>query len=108
MQQRLSKIHPSPDAAATSVKGNEALVSAVPPSAAPAAWDEAHQMRQINALYSLLENRYVDENPMPQSLRRPSSNPDHYDGIVRELEEAPNRTWLGALVKRVKGSLRFS
>lgn len=65
-------------------------------------------MRQVNALYSLLENRYANKSPMPQSLRRPSSDPEHYDVLVKELEEAPNRSWFGGLVKRIKGSLRFS
>jgi cytochrome b pre-mRNA-processing protein 6 len=83
------------------------MVSAVPPSAA-SSWNELHELSQTNALYSLLENRYMHENPMPAKLRRPASNPEHYDVLVRELEEAPGRSWLGALVKRVKGSLRFS
>lgn len=125
MQQRLSKIHPpssstttststTRNAAAESIKSNEALVSAVPPSSSPATgtasspWDEAHQLRQVNALYSLLENRYLTANPTPTSLRKPNSDPEHYDVLIRELEEAPRRSWLGALVKRIKGSLRFS
>ncbi len=65
-------------------------------------------MRQVNALYSLLENRYANGSPMSEKLRRPSSDPEHYDVLVQELEEAPNRSWLGGLVKRIKGSLRFS
>ena len=114
MQQRLSKIHPStastPSTAATSIKANDALVSATPPSSASAsgAWDEAHQTRQVNALYSLLENRYSNQSPMPQNLRRPSGDPEYYDLLVRELEEAPNRSWFAAVLKRIRGSLRFS
>jgi cytochrome b pre-mRNA-processing protein 6 len=113
MQQRLSKIHPpspapiSANEAATSIKHNEALVSAVPPTSSTS-WNEPHELLQTNALYSLLENRYATANPMPQILRRPSSNPEHYDILLRELEEAPGRSWLGGFVKRVKGALRFS
>lgn len=114
MQQRLSKIHPpstpkasTPNAAAESIKSNEALVTAVPPSSS-ASWDEAHQMRQVNVLYSLLENRYLNANPTPQSLRKPRSDPEHYDVLIREMEEAPRRTWFGSLWKRVTGSVRIS
>ncbi|KAF7504166.1 hypothetical protein GJ744_002635 [Endocarpon pusillum] len=127
MRQRLSKTHPSPSPspsdspttsaslAADSVKANDALVTAVPPpssnppsTTSTPSWDESHQLRQVNALYSLLENRYATENPFPQNLRRPISDPEYYDVLVRELEEAPKRSWLAGLVKRIKGSLRFS
>lgn len=39
---------------------------------------------------------------------RPASQPDYYEALVRELEEAPSRSWWGATVKRWKGFLRFS
>ncbi|KAL1962993.1 hypothetical protein VTN77DRAFT_8839 [Rasamsonia byssochlamydoides] len=61
----------------------------------------------VNALYSLLDNRYSKRYPLPHNLRYPASNPDHYDAVVREFEEAPNRNWLGRLAKRLKGMLRF-
>jgi hypothetical protein len=40
---------------------------------------------------------YWPAGPMPEKLRRPASNPDHYDNVVREFAEAPNRDWLGRL-----------
>lgn len=128
MRQHLTKIHPSPSpspitsasSAADSVKANDVLVTAVPPPPPPPSssnppppssnpsWDETQQLRQVNALYSLLENRYATENPFPQTLRRPVSDPEHYDVLIRELDEAPKRSWLAGLLKRIKGSLRFS
>lgn len=61
-----------------------------------------------SALESLLNNRYARKYPMPEKLRRPASNPDHYDNVVREFAEAPNRDWLGRLRKRLAGIIRLS
>lgn len=38
----------------------------------------------------------------------PASHPTYYKDLVRELEEAPQRSWVGRLVNRWKGVLRFS
>ncbi|KAH8701878.1 hypothetical protein BGW36DRAFT_371755 [Talaromyces proteolyticus] len=61
----------------------------------------------VNALTSLLNNRYSKQYPLPQKLRYPASNPEHYDVLIREFEEAPNRSWLGRLQKRLSGVLRL-
>jgi cytochrome b pre-mRNA-processing protein 6 len=61
----------------------------------------------INALFSLLEDRYSRQYPLPQKLRNPASNPSHYDDVVKEFDEAPQRNWLGRLGKRLKGIVRF-
>ncbi|KAJ5138512.1 uncharacterized protein N7515_003360 [Penicillium bovifimosum] len=62
----------------------------------------------VSALESLLNNRYARKYPMPEKLRRPASNPDHYDNVVREFAEAPNRDWFGRLRKRLAGIIRLS
>ncbi|KAI9932786.1 hypothetical protein ASPWEDRAFT_22552 [Aspergillus wentii DTO 134E9] len=62
----------------------------------------------LKALSSLLEDRYARRYPLTPKLRRPASNPDHYDNVVREFEEAPNRDWFGRLGKRVKGIFRMT
>lgn len=130
MTQRVSKIQPTqsnslpitPNQAAESIKSNGALVSAVPSTTATTttttspsssqttseSWNESYELSQTNALYSLLENRYLTANPTPPSLRKPSSDPEYYDRLIRELEEAPSRSWFGGLIKRIKGGLRFS
>lgn len=61
----------------------------------------------VNALYSLLDNRYSKRYPLPHKLRYPASNPEHYDAVVREFEEAPSRNWLGRLGKKLRGMFRF-
>lgn len=62
----------------------------------------------LNALSSLLEDRFARRYPLAPRLRRPASNPEHYDNVIREFEEAPERDWLGRLGKKVKGLFRFS
>ncbi|KAL1959882.1 hypothetical protein VTO42DRAFT_1027 [Malbranchea cinnamomea] len=61
----------------------------------------------INALYSLLENRYQNQYPLPGSLRHPRSQPEYYDQLMREFEEAPKRSWFGRLAKRAAGAVRL-
>jgi cytochrome b pre-mRNA-processing protein 6 len=40
-------------------------------------------------------------------MMKPASNPNHYEDLARELEEAPDRTWWGNFVKRVRGMVRM-
>ncbi|PYH46808.1 ubiquinol-cytochrome c reductase complex assembly factor 2 [Aspergillus saccharolyticus JOP 1030-1] len=61
----------------------------------------------LDALSSLLENRYARRYPLPPRLRHPASNPQHYDNVIREFDEAPDRDWWGRLRKRVVGMLRM-
>jgi cytochrome b pre-mRNA-processing protein 6 len=106
MKQRLDKhvAGASPGPAADSVKSNAAFLTVAPPSA----WDETKEMEQVNALYNLLENKYVQEHPLPPTLRNPASSPTYYDDLMREMQEAPTRSWFGAFVKRIKGSFRLA
>ncbi|KAJ5334158.1 hypothetical protein N7541_003986 [Penicillium brevicompactum] len=60
------------------------------------------------ALEALLNNRFATQYPLPEKLRRPASNPDHYDNVVREFAEAPNRDWFGRLKKRMAGIIRLT
>lgn len=102
MQTRLQKAS-SPSAAAEQVKANDALVT---PAKAPQV-QEQDETRQLNALYSLLDDRFMRQYPLPANLRHPQSNPEHYDRIMQELDEAPNRSWLSNLMLRLKGSVRM-
>jgi len=74
---------------------------------ANSAVDEKMELEQVNAIYSLLENRYSRKYPITGSLLKPASNPSHYTDLVKELEEAPNRSWFGRMANRWKGFLRF-
>ncbi|KAL2023274.1 hypothetical protein VTK56DRAFT_3012 [Thermocarpiscus australiensis] len=69
---------------------------------------EQADLKQANALYSLLEDRYKNKYRAAPQLFEPKSNPTYYKDLVKELEEAPNRTWLGRLAKRLSGIIRLS
>lgn len=101
MQSRLNKLTSPTAAAAADAKSNDASVKA------PQPWDNQNELRQINALYALLENRFEKEDPIPARVRHPQSNPAHYDDLVRELDEAPNRSWVTSLWNRIRGSVRI-
>lgn len=62
----------------------------------------------VNALSALLENRFARRYPLSPKIRYPASDPEHYDKVIREFEEAPNRDWFGRLRKRLSGILRMS
>ncbi|OTB00774.1 hypothetical protein M426DRAFT_324014 [Hypoxylon sp. CI-4A] len=68
---------------------------------------EQEQLKQANALYSLIDNRYKKKYPITGSLLRPKSQPSYFTDLVRELEEAPNRSYFGRLWLRLKGVIRL-
>ena len=103
MQKRIDYIqNPALRPKEKNVKGNEALVTADPP-----VFNEQRELKQVGALDTLLEDKYANRFPMPQVLRNPQTNPSHYDDLVKELHEAPNRGWVSNFIKRIKGGLRF-
>ncbi|KAB5533459.1 hypothetical protein GE09DRAFT_1227475 [Coniochaeta sp. 2T2.1] len=65
------------------------------------------QIKQVNALYSLLENRYKSTYRISGSLMKPKSNPTHYTDLMKELEEAPTRSWFGRIGKKLGGLIRL-
>ncbi|KAJ9604116.1 hypothetical protein H2200_011639 [Cladophialophora chaetospira] len=101
MQSRLQKLQ-SPSTAANNVKSNDAQAIPVQP------FNEQKEMRQVNALYALLENRFENEYPIPQQVRRPRSNVSHFDDMIKELDEAPGRSWFTNVWNRLKGSVRLT
>lgn len=55
----------------------------------------------------MLENRYANKYPLPPRIRRPASNPDYYENLIKEFEEAPKRDWIGRLKKFIAGKVRL-
>lgn len=103
MRKRLVKYENSAQAAeAAKVKGNEANVQPV-----DLTWNENKEMKQVNVLYALLENRFDRESPLPDQLRFPASNPGHYDAILTESERAPERGLLTKISNKLKGMIRL-
>ncbi|KAJ4348326.1 uncharacterized protein N0V89_009700 [Didymosphaeria variabile] len=65
------------------------------------------ELPQINALYSLLENRYSKKYPISPGLLKPTSNPEHYDRLMEEIERAPKKSWLQAKMDEWKMKIRW-
>ncbi|KAL8832974.1 MAG: hypothetical protein Q9170_004610 [Blastenia crenularia] len=83
-------------------ESKDTLVTPLKPS------NEDAELEQVNVLYSLLESRYTKKYPLSDRLMKPLSDPEHYQKLVKELEEAPKRSWFGSLVNRWKGMIRWS
>ncbi|KAI4729973.1 hypothetical protein E4T49_02185 [Aureobasidium sp. EXF-10728] len=81
---------------------NEANTARTQP---PKPRDEA---REVNALYSLLENRYSTAYPLSNAMMHPASAPAHYTTLVKELNEVPDRTFFQRIASRFKGMIRLS
>lgn len=86
--------------------GNESTQPQSTPVSTPAPRAEISES-SVNALSALLENRFARRYPLTQKIRYPASDPDHYDNLIREFEEAPNRDWFGRIKKRLGGILRL-
>jgi cytochrome b pre-mRNA-processing protein 6 len=84
-----------------------------------------NEAREINALYSLLENRYstavckslqyisgtssnILQYPLSNAMMHPASSPEHYTTLVRELDEVPDRSFLQRIATRWKNMVRLS
>ena len=46
--------------------------------------------------------------PLSERMLKPASSPAYYDDLMKELDEAPNRSWFGRLVKKWSGFIRLS
>ncbi len=45
--------------------------------------------------------------PTTDTILRPKSNPEYYNNLIKELEEAPTRSWLTRVTNRLKGMIRI-
>ncbi|KAK4185672.1 hypothetical protein QBC35DRAFT_503143 [Podospora australis] len=65
------------------------------------------ELKQTNAIYSLLEDRYKNKYRVSDNLFQPKFNPTYYKDLLKELEEAPHRTYLQRLAKKFTGMFRL-
>ncbi|OAL54982.1 hypothetical protein IQ07DRAFT_640440 [Pyrenochaeta sp. DS3sAY3a] len=63
---------------------------------------------QVNALFSLLENRYSTKYPLSPAVLRPVSAPEHYTKLMQEIEAAPKKTWWEAKLDQWKNKIQWS
>ena len=101
----------------------------IPTSSTTARNTPAAESREINALYSLLENRYTKEVrlfchlsfyptvtvadetsnqfPLSTNMMNPQSMPNHYTDLAKELDELPTRSRWSHFVKRISNMVRW-
>lgn len=82
-----------------------------PPPATPAPASPPNpqaEQAQVNALYSLLENRYSKKFPLSEDVLKPTAAPEHYDLLMAEIERAPQRSWWETTVESWKTKIRWS
>ncbi|EME39828.1 hypothetical protein DOTSEDRAFT_74663 [Dothistroma septosporum NZE10] len=63
--------------------------------------------KEVNAAYLLLDNAFTKQFRLQERLLKPDSNPQHYTALKQELEELPNRTWMGNIMKRLQNMVRL-
>jgi cytochrome b pre-mRNA-processing protein 6 len=73
----------------------------------PQLLDPKGELANVNALYTLLENRYSKKYPISPAVLKPTSNPEHYDLLMADIEAAPNKSWLQAKIDQWKRKIRW-
>lgn len=69
--------------------------------------DTAAAERECNAAYLLLDNALSKRFPLGQKVLKPVSDPEHYVRIGREVEELPDRGFVGRMMKKLQGMVRM-
>ncbi|KAK8186695.1 hypothetical protein BC567DRAFT_154883, partial [Phyllosticta citribraziliensis] len=68
---------------------------------------QQQQNKDVNALYSLLDDRYKRAYPLSARFLKPNSKASYYDDLVAELERSTHRNWWQGFVTKLKARLRF-
>jgi cytochrome b pre-mRNA-processing protein 6 len=55
----------------------------------------------------LLDNAFSRQFKLSEKMMKPESDPEHYEKLAIELDEAPDRGFFGRLMKRLGGMIRF-
>ncbi|KAL3952906.1 hypothetical protein ACCO45_012849 [Purpureocillium lilacinum] len=74
---------------------------------ASAKTNEAEELLKARALQFLVQNKFRDRYKLKGPMLEPKSQPTYFEDLVREIEEAPRRTWLERLGKRLSGIIRL-
>ncbi|KAJ4365735.1 hypothetical protein N0V83_008355 [Neocucurbitaria cava] len=76
-----------------------------PPSTPP---NPQLEQSQVNALFSLLDDRYSKKYALSPGVLKPTSAPEHYTNLMEEIERAPQKTWWQAKLDEWKMKIRWS
>ncbi|KAL6887470.1 hypothetical protein HDV57DRAFT_361309 [Trichoderma longibrachiatum] len=68
---------------------------------------ETEELLKARALQFLVQNKFRDRYKLKGPMLQPKSQPTYFEDLVREIEEAPKRTWLERLGKRLSGMIRL-
>jgi cytochrome b pre-mRNA-processing protein 6 len=78
------------------------------PASPPSQANPRLEQAQVNALFSLLENRYSTKYALSPAVFKPASAPEHYTKLMDEIERAPKKTWWEAKLDQWKMKIRWS
>lgn len=68
---------------------------------------EATELLKARALQFLVQNKFHDRFKLKGPMLEPTSQPTYFADLVREIDEAPKRTWIERLGKRLSGMIRL-
>ncbi|RDA89429.1 hypothetical protein CP532_6220 [Ophiocordyceps camponoti-leonardi (nom. inval.)] len=75
---------------------------------------EAEEVQRARALQFLIQNKFRDKArellnwyKLRGPMLEPKSQPTYFADLVHEIDEAPKRSWLGRLGKRLAGLIRL-
>ncbi|PHH90053.1 hypothetical protein CDD83_4625 [Cordyceps sp. RAO-2017] len=68
---------------------------------------EAEELLKARALQFLLQNKFHDRYKLRGPMLEPKSQPTYFADLVKEIDEAPKRTWFQRLGKRLSGMIRL-
>ncbi|KAH7346005.1 hypothetical protein BKA66DRAFT_478502 [Pyrenochaeta sp. MPI-SDFR-AT-0127] len=66
------------------------------------------EQAQVNALYSLLEDRYSNKYALSSGVLKPTSAPEHYSNLMEEIARAPQKSWWQAKLDEWKMKVRWT
>ncbi|KAF4120897.1 cytochrome b pre-mRNA-processing protein 6, partial [Geosmithia morbida] len=67
---------------------------------------EAEELFKAKSLQTLQQNRFMEKYKLGPMLE-PKSQPTYFADLVREIDEAPKRSWFERLGKRLSGMIRL-
>ncbi|KAK3179921.1 hypothetical protein K4F52_008664 [Lecanicillium sp. MT-2017a] len=68
---------------------------------------EPEEVMKARALQFLAQDKLMNRYKLKGPMLEPKSQPTYFEDLVREIEEAPKRSWLERLGKRLSGMVRL-
>ncbi|KAH7317152.1 hypothetical protein B0I35DRAFT_479919 [Stachybotrys elegans] len=69
---------------------------------------EREELLKARALQFLEQGRFQKRYKLQGSMLKPKSHPTYFEDLLREIEEAPKRSWFERLGKRLSGMIRLN